>query len=112
MIKPSSTNAYDTKFTPEKGATLHFVDFDLTYLGLEDHSPDPLDPTYLLPISSTFTVFEATDSTEKVKITWSSGTGEIGPASFTISGKDFYLYPYDPKAKDQEMDGWYIYRAK
>ncbi len=85
QAQTSRTAAYATRVSFKKGDILHFSDFDLTYTG-ERHEASK---TY--PRGFDFHDFTATHGTESVKVSWSSGTGEIGPALFTVSGKRFQL---------------------
>ncbi len=81
----SSPAAYATKVTFKKGSPLSFKDFDLTYTGERHESSKVFKPGF------NFHDFTATHGAETVKISWSSGTGDIEPALFTIGGKKFQL---------------------
>jgi hypothetical protein len=85
QAQTSGPASYATKVSFKKGVPLHFADFDLTYTG-ERHETSK---TY--PRGFDFRDFTATHGTESVKVSWSSGAGDIGPALFTVGGKKFQL---------------------
>lgn len=85
QAQTSGPAAYATKVSFKKGVPLHFADFDLTYTGERHETSKVFKPGF------NFHDFTATRGTETVKISWSSGTGDIGPASFVFGGKTFLL---------------------
>lgn len=85
QAQTSGPAVYATKVSFKKGVTLPFKDFDLTYIGERHEASKVFKPGF------NFHDFTATRGTETVKVSWSSGTGDIGPALFTIGGKKFQL---------------------
>ena len=66
----------------------HFPDFDLYYIGTAPGSHLRFGSTMRWGIVYKF---EARKGDERVSIAWSSGTGDIGPTSFTIGGRKYCL---------------------
>ncbi len=85
QAQTSGPAAYTTTVSFKKGVPLSFKDFDLTYTGERHETSKVFKPGF------NFHDFTATRGTENVKVSWSSGTGDIGPALFTIGGKKFQL---------------------
>ncbi|CAN5879731.1 hypothetical protein BH11VER1_BH11VER1_20780 [soil metagenome] len=81
----SNPATYATKVAFKKAVPLSFKDFDLTYTGERHETSKVFKPGF------DFHDFTATRGTESVKVSWSSGTGDIGPTLFTIGGKKFQL---------------------
>ena len=77
--------AYGAKTRFTKGKPIRFPDFELKFTG-ERRVPSPQFPRGFV-----FHDFAATTKTERVAVSWSSGTGDIGPTAFTIAGKRFRL---------------------
>ena len=77
--------AYGTKVTFKKARPLTFPDFILLYVG-ERRAASRRYPRGFL--NRDFIV--STDS-ERIAVSWSAGTGDIGPALFTIAGKEYGL---------------------
>ena len=80
-----SGSAYGTKVKFSKGATLSFSDFDLTYTGIRKV------PSSAYPRGFTFHDFEAARGGTIKRVSWSSGTGDIGPTVYQFDGKEFWL---------------------
>lgn len=76
-----SPAGYGTKVRYSKGAVVRFADFTMTYTGTRTQ------PVPATGKSMTFHEFEITSGGDKQKVSWSSGTGDIGPARFTAAGK-------------------------
>ena len=77
--------AYNTKVKFRQGQALAFPDFDLVYKGARKVS----SPKY--PRGFIFHDFEVSRGTVSRTVSWSSGTGDIGPADFTFGGRAFLL---------------------
>jgi hypothetical protein len=69
----------------KKDTALNFPDFVLTYLG-ERHVKSPQYSRGFI-----YHDFHVTSGPEAQKISWSSGTGDIGPAVFKVGAKQFAL---------------------
>jgi len=76
---------YGTKVAFKKNTPVTFAEFALTYLG-ERHVQSQVYPRG-------FTVhdFQVGSGPGTQKISWSSGTGDIGPTIFRVGGKQFGL---------------------
>lgn len=71
-----------------EGTVLNYPDFELRYLGSEEGPFFPGSKTHRMsPIYN----FEARHENEKVAVVWSAGTGDIGPADFSINSKTYFL---------------------
>ncbi len=77
--------AYGAKITFAKGRSIAFRDFQLEYLGSRRVTPPQFPRGFLVHD------FIASKGSERVPVTWSAGTGDIGPAVFVISRKTFWL---------------------
>lgn len=77
--------AYAKKVSFQKGRPLRFPDFVLEYAG-ERRVASKQYPRGFLNHD-----FIVTTGSERRTVSWSAGTGDIGPAPFTIAGKDFAL---------------------
>lgn len=64
---------------------IDFPDFTLTYLGERQVISE--NPPMIFALHD----FRAAQGTESVDVSWSSGTGDIGPAFFTVGGVDYRL---------------------
>lgn len=76
---------YGTKVPFTKNTELHFPDFVLTYVGERRVAPDRYPRGFL------FHDFRVTTSKGSQTVSWSSGTGDIGPAPFAVNGARFTL---------------------
>ncbi len=83
--KPASQVSYNIKVSFLKGRAISFADFDLVYLG-DRHVSSPH-----FPRGFQYFDFLAETASEQVNVSWSSGTGEIGPTEFKIGGKIYLL---------------------
>jgi len=79
------TTAYGARATFQKGTPLIYADFTLTYAG------ERLVTTPRFPRGFVFHDFDAVSTGKAVRVSWSSGTGDIGPTPFTIDGKSYTL---------------------
>jgi hypothetical protein len=76
---------YDAKVSYGKKQPLVFPDFTLTYAGARQVSPPPGLRAW------TVHDFIVNASGKEQKVSWSSGTGDIGPTPFAVGGKKFLL---------------------
>lgn len=83
--KTNAAESYGRKIHFTKDVALHFSDFDLTYIG-ERHVP-----LKAYPHGFTYYDFVATTGEKTVKVSWTSGTGNIGPYEFKIAGHTYDL---------------------
>lgn len=77
--------AYGAKVTFAKSRPIAFPDFQLEYRG----SRRATSPQF--PRGFVVHDFVATRGSERVPVSWSAGTGDIGPAVFVASRKTFWL---------------------
>ncbi|MFZ4683239.1 MAG: hypothetical protein ACOYMS_12105 [Terrimicrobiaceae bacterium] len=81
----ASAADYGQKVEFAKSRTLAFPDCELVFLGQRRVASPVFKPGF------TFYDFRVTSGGETKTVSWSSGTGEIGPALFEIAGKRFLL---------------------
>lgn len=79
------TAGYGAKVKFAQGRTLHFADFDLTCTGTRHES------SAKFPRGFTFEDFKLSHAGESKTISWSAGTGDIGPVEFSFAGQKFTL---------------------
>jgi hypothetical protein len=77
--------AYDAKANFREGRVCRYPDFELTYLGRRHVTP----PQY--PRGWWRYDFKVSGGTGEQIVSWSAGTGDIGPAQFTVGGMAFNL---------------------
>jgi hypothetical protein len=77
--------AYGAKVKFSEGRTLHFPDFDLTYLGKHHVTP----PQY--PRGWWVHDFKVRVKSNEQTVSWSAGTGDIAPVRFPVNGAEFQL---------------------
>ncbi len=83
---PASRAAdYGAKASFKKDAPIAFPDFVLTYLG-ERHVA-----TARYPRGFTYYDFRVSNVTGTQTVSWTAGTGDIGPAVFQLGTKQFWL---------------------
>lgn len=83
---PSSKAAdYGTKVGFKKGQALQFPDFVLTYVGDRHVASDRY------PRGFDYRDFRVVAGKESQTVSWSAGTGDIGPALFKVGAKQFGL---------------------
>jgi len=75
----------------KKGEKIEFVDFILEYVGeREQKSTFPNGNSFTFHYKE-FTISDKDKPENKKTVSWSSGTGEIAPASFSFNGNDFTI---------------------
>jgi hypothetical protein len=77
--------AYGARVKFSVGRPLHFPDFDLTYVGKRHVTP----PQY--PRGWWIHDFKVRAKNDEQTVSWSAGTGDIGPARFKVNGNDFQI---------------------
>jgi hypothetical protein len=85
LFAGSPTNPYGTKVSFAKARPLKFPHFTIRYVG-ERRGTSPRYPRGFLNRD-----FIVSAGSERIVVSWSAGTGDIGPALFTIAGKKFGL---------------------
>jgi len=90
LLGPGSLHAgekapYNTKVSYREKETLAFLDFSLVYTGVSKANP----PKGLH--AWTIHHFTVTSKEGEQKITWSAGTGDIGPTLFQVGAQKFLL---------------------
>ncbi|MBK7709282.1 MAG: hypothetical protein IPJ30_26880 [Acidobacteria bacterium] len=78
-------SSYGAKTKFAKDAVLDFPDFKLTYLG------NRKVPSELWPNGFNYHDFRVLSRTGERTVSWSSGTGDIGPVEFEVDGAKFQL---------------------
>jgi hypothetical protein len=81
----SRSKAYGTRVSFQKARPLRFPDFVLEYVG------DRRVTSKQYPRGFRYRDFAVSAGSERNVVTWSAGTGDIGPARFTIAGRNFDL---------------------
>jgi len=76
---------YLAKVTFAKGIALHFPDFDVTYAEKRRVTP----PQY--PRGWWVYDFVVRSKSGEQTVSWSAGTGDIGPARFKVGGGEFQI---------------------
>ena len=76
---------YGARVKYRKNSAIHFPDFELTFLGERRVASGRYPRGFL------YYDFRAASPTESRTVSWTAGTGLIGPLSFSISGKGFRL---------------------
>lgn len=76
---------YGQKIAYVPGQTLHFPDFTLTYVGARHEA------SALFPHGFDFEDFQIERASERYTVSWSSGTGDVGPTFFAVQGKSYRL---------------------
>jgi hypothetical protein len=77
--------AYETKVKFNVGRAVHFPDFDLTYVGKRRAAP------LQYPRGWWVHDFKVRAKNEEQTVSWSAGTGDIGPTRFKVNGTDFQI---------------------
>ena len=80
-----SPAVYGSVLAINDGGKLAFPDFELTYLGVHRLMTPAFKPGVLIHD------FTAEIGGHKVAISWSSGTGDIGPSLFEVQGVHYEL---------------------
>lgn len=76
---------YGAKVRFSKGIALTFPDFELTYLG-ERHVASKV-----YPHGFNCSDFKVSRGGKGITVSWSAGTGDLGPQDFAFDGKSFSL---------------------
>lgn len=76
---------YGAKVKFGKGVALSFPDFDLIYTGVRKATSSAY------PRGFTYHDFEASRAGTIKRVSWSAGTGDIGPSVFQFRGNEFWL---------------------
>ena len=84
-VPRSEAADYGTKAAYKKGVAIQFPDFVLTFVGERQVST----PTYLRGFH--YHDFEVTAGNGKQTVSWSAGTGDIGPALFRVGARQYAL---------------------
>jgi hypothetical protein len=79
------TAVHHARVKYEKGHSLRFPDFDLTYVGKRHIKPSQYQRGWWV---YDFTV---RDRAGEQTVSWSAGTGDIGPTPFKVNGVEFQL---------------------
>ena len=85
LAAESRSKAYGTRVSFQKARPLRFPDFVLEYVG------DRRVTSKQYPRGFRYRDFAVSAGSERNVVTWSAGTGDIGPARFTIAGRNFDL---------------------
>lgn len=80
-----AVNAYGTKVPFAKARPLQFPDFTLEYAGERRQSSERF------PRGFVYHEFIVSTASERITVSWSAGTGDIGPAIFAIARTQFGL---------------------
>jgi hypothetical protein len=102
---PNAEYEYGRKINYSDHETKKLPDFSIRFLK-ERHQESSV-----FPRGFTFYDFEVTKAEEKKTISWSSGTGDIGPTFFDLAGEKYVFElkaskAYDGFVKDGEMVLW------
>lgn len=79
------TVAYSAKVKFRVGQTLHFPEFEVTYVGKRHVTP----PQY--PRGWWIHDFKVRSKGNEQTVSWSSGTGDIGPVRFKVNDVEFQI---------------------
>lgn len=92
LLAASSGRQARTKVVPygkrvhyEKGKTLHFADLDLVYVGPRHEASD------VFPNGFDYQDFDVTQGEHTIQVSWTSGTGDLGPTFFKRNGHEYAL---------------------
>lgn len=77
--------AYGAKLRFSVGRPLHFPDFQVTYMGKRHVTP----PQY--PRGWWTYDFKVRGKGDEQMVSWSAGTGDIGPTRFKVDGAEFQI---------------------
>lgn len=78
-------NGYETRVSFEKGRALRFPDFEVTFVG-KRHVTPPQFPRGWWVFD-----FLVRGKAGEQKVSWSAGTGDIGPTRFRVERGEFQL---------------------
>jgi hypothetical protein len=86
MAAPAPVMAdYGLAYPFRTGAILRYPDFTLTYVGERRVSSD------LFPNGFLYHDFSVVTTSDTSTISWSAGTGDIGPTPFTVGSERYFL---------------------
>jgi hypothetical protein len=86
QLQPSAAKPdYGVKLTYRQNQPLRFPDFTLEYIGQRHEESEVFKRGF------TFYDFKVTGGAEEQIVSWSSGTGDIGPANFQLAGQTYLL---------------------
>lgn len=80
-----SVALYGEKVTYTPGQQIRFPDFTLTYVGARHEA------SAFFPQGFDFHDFQIQRASESYTVSWSSGTGEVGPTFFAVHGQTYRL---------------------
>jgi hypothetical protein len=81
----SNTAAYGSKVEFSAGRTLRFPDFELTYMGKRHVTSPPYPRGWWIHD------FKVRSNGDEQTVSWSAGTGDIGPTRFIVNGTQFQI---------------------
>lgn len=81
----SDAVVYGCKVRFDLNRTLHFPDFEVTYMGKCHVTPSQYPHGWWVHD------FKARSKGNEQTISWSAGTGDIGPSHFKVDGADFQI---------------------
>ncbi|MCE7989207.1 MAG: hypothetical protein DYG89_49265 [Caldilinea sp. CFX5] len=84
-LHPLQTGEYGEKVFYFRAQPIAFPDFALTYRGERHVASDKY------PRGFAYLDFQVVHDDESQIVSWSSGTGEIGPSFFTVAGQQYKL---------------------
>lgn len=76
---------YGAKVVFRAGSPIRFADFSLTFLGTRRVASEKYPREFVLHD------FRVVEADTVVAVSWSAGTGDIGPAIFSLGGRRFAL---------------------
>jgi hypothetical protein len=79
------TVAYESKVRFRMDRTVHYTDFQVIYIGKRHVAP----PQY--PRGWWTYDFKVRGKGDEQTVSWSAGTGDIGPTRFKVNGTDFQI---------------------
>lgn len=79
---------YGQKVSYASGKELIFPDFTMKFVGKREAK---ISNDWMFPQKMTFYDFEVAKGETRQTLSWSSGTGDIGPTFFTINGAEYIL---------------------
>lgn len=87
---------YGTRVQFARGKALAFPDCELTFTGTRKVS------SAVFPRGFVYYDFHAASGGKTAEVSWSSGTGDIGPQAFAVNGKKFVL----ELSRSEAFKGW------
>lgn len=81
----SDAAVYGSKVKFSAGRTLRFPNFELTYMGKHHVTPAQYPRGWWIHD------FKVREKSDEQTISWSAGTGDIGPTRFKVNGADFQI---------------------